>query len=362
MLKTLRITSLAVVVLAVCGVLLIIFLGLRENPAIIKYLESPGVIEKFKSHVTDGGQKNLESPLVAQAHLFKLRIDPPPPPPKPTPVKPPERTVATRTPPPKRETPPPAPKTPVNAKFTLLATVLCEENPSRSMVLLRQAGNKDEWFWQGEKVGNLDVTEVRNGSAVFTQNGGNRQELFVPAKPATKSLLKAEAAPTRPVGAGGSINVLVDPETGEPVTEEQAAAAGVVSAEGIQEPSSAPGSRRSTHTDRPQDTSVTREELSSRIRRIRTVPRQPTVEEQQAKIETSISNIQAIMNRESAAVDADQRQEANEDWMRLLNSLREEKQRLEQAKATADEQGDTSEAGQGGDSETGTPPEKPSEK
>lgn len=359
MLTTLRITSLAAVVLAVCGVLLIVFLGLREDPKIIAYLESPDVIEKFKSHVTDGGPKNLESPLVAQAHLLATRLNPPPPPPKPTPAKPPEiRPEVVRTPPPKP--PPPAPKV-VNAKFTLLATVMCEENPSRSMVLLRQAGNKDEWFWQGEKVGNLDVTEVRNGSAVFTQNGRDPQELYVPAKPTTKSLLKAEATPTRPVGGGGSINVLVDSETGEPVTEEQAAAAGVVPAAAVQQPEGVPASRRSTQTDRPQGTSVTREELSSRIRRIRTVPRQPTIEEQQTKLETSISNIQEIMNRESAAVDADQRQKANEDWMRLLNSLREEKQRLEQAKTTADEQGDTSEAGQGGDSETGTPPEKPNE-
>ena len=61
MLKTLRITSLVAVVLAVCGVLLIVFMALRKDPEIIAYLEQPGVISKFKDQATDAGQQNIES-------------------------------------------------------------------------------------------------------------------------------------------------------------------------------------------------------------------------------------------------------------------------------------------------------------
>jgi len=192
--KTLRITSLAVSALACCGVCLIIFLTACENLDILAYLNRPGITTKFMN--VDVGPKNLDSPLVFQAQQFARRINPPPPPPPPVTVvreSDPPNEIEVKNPPPPPPPPPP--------KFVLLATVMCRDNPSRSMVLLRQSGNKDEWFWQGERVGNVDVTEVRNGSAVLTQDGHHPEEYYVPEKPNKKSLLRAEGtAMQSPVG------------------------------------------------------------------------------------------------------------------------------------------------------------------
>ncbi len=359
MLKTLQITSLIVLILAVCGVVLVVFLGLRKDPEILDYLDSPGVVAQFQNQAKDGEQKEFESPLVAQASAFALRIDPPPPPPPPKVDKPkpkPASTV-TRTPP-SPPKPPPAPKTVVNAKFSLLATVMCETNPKRSMVLLRQAGGKDEWFWQGEKVGHLDVEEVRNGSAVFSQSGRNPQELFVPEKPKSKSLLKADTGTGVPrTGTGGSISVLVDPESGEPIEAgPAAAAAAAVTGERGEGPAAQP--RRSIPTERDADVSAMRQEVSNRIRRIRTVPRPPSPTEQKQSIEQSISSIQEIMNRDEAGMDDAQRQKENEAWMKLLSSLQERKEAIEETPEAADE-GDAaaaaSEAGDENQPETETP-------
>jgi len=338
MLKTLQITSLAMVVLAVCGVLLIVFLALREDPEIIAYLEQPGVIAKFRNQVSDAGQQNIESPLVAQAQALALRLNPPPPPPRPTPQRQPERQpVAQRTPPPRptpQTIPPPVQPRTSTAKFTLLATVMCEENPNRSMVLLRQAGNKDEWFWQGDKIGQLEVQEVRNGTAVFSQDGRNEQVLSVPAKPKTKSLLKnpetESTGSTASTATAGSISVTIDAETGEPIVETAPVQPAVVDLnqprqETVQTLSE---QRSSLPNSTSRDAADIRREVSDRIRRIRTVPQQPTPAEQQEKLETNISRIQQIMNNQSS-VSESQKQAENEAWMKLLNSLQAEKERLE---------------------------------
>lgn len=355
MLKTLRITSLVAVVLAVCGVFLIVFLGLKEDPDIIAYLDSPGVVEQFKDKVTDSDKKEPKSPLVAQAGAFALRIDPPPPPPPPTPEKrvEPVRTVQREKP---VEVKPPPPPVKVNAKFTLLATVMCQADPSRSMVLLRQAGGKDEWFWQGQRVGNLDIDEVHDGSAVFSQNGRNPQELFVPAKPETKTLLKAQAAPSRTGAAGAStMNVRLDPDTGEPamITTSDSPVSG--RSEGRPLPN------RSIRVERGQDASAVRQEVSDRIRRIRTVPKPPSPDEQRASLENSIESIQEIMSNDSSAVSEEQQQREKETWMKMLQILQSEKARLGSDEDTASEQDDTSQAEQERESKTEPPTQNPDE-
>lgn len=356
MLKTLRITSLIALVLAVCGVLFIVFWGLRENPDIIAYLDSPGVVKQFEDKVTDGGKKELKSPLVDEAHKFALRIDPPPLPKPPMPDKPkPEPKESVKREPPKPE--PPGPKGPINAKFTLLATVLCETDSSRSMVLLRQTGNKEEWFWQGERVGNLDIDEVRNGSAIFSQGGRSPQELFVPAKPQTKSLLKAEGtASASSVTGSSSIDVQLGPGSGTSAT-----ASAVPSAVNRQ-PGSVSGSSGLIRIERDRDVSTVRDEISSRIKQVRTVPEPRTPAEQRASIESNIQNIQNIMNQESSSVNEEQREKENEAWMKLLSALQSEKETLKTAEALMKEQNETSEADDKDVSEADTQPTDPNEK
>ena len=144
MLKTLRITSLIALALAVCGVILIIVFGARGDRDIKAYLESPGVTEQFEDKGTEGDKESPKSPLVAQAHAFARRIDPPPPPA--TQKKPdvPSKAKAVRR---KRVEPTPPPRS-FSTKFDLLATVLCSSDPTRSMVLLKLGTGKKEWFIQ----------------------------------------------------------------------------------------------------------------------------------------------------------------------------------------------------------------------
>jgi hypothetical protein len=360
MLKTLRITSLIAVVLAVCGVLFIVYLGLKKDPDIIAYLDDPGVIGVFKNKAATGDSQDLESPLVVQAHEFALRINPPPPP-KPVVTETAPKPVAQRDPVVQREVPkppPPPPPPPTSAKFTLLATVLCEANPSRSMVLLRQAG-KDEWFWQGEKVGQLEVEEVRNGSAVFSQNGRNKQELFVPVKTEVKSLLKDATASTRQPSGPGSITT----QLGETLQEADTAAA----ADAASGPTAGPAAR-DIRVDRSRgastSTAAARQDASTSIRRVRTVPVPPTPEEQRESLQESISSIQEIMSRDDTGASDEQRQQENETWMRLLEVLQSEKEKVEVLEKTEETPAEPVESADAEDVEppvTETPPVDPNE-
>lgn len=360
MLKTLRITSLIAVVLAVCGVLFTVYLGLKKDPDVIAYLDDAGVVGQFKDKVSTGDNKDLESPLVTQAHEFALRINPPPPP-KPVVTETAPKPVAQRDPVVQREAPkppPPPPPPPTSAKFTLLATVLCEANPSRSMVLLRQAG-KDEWFWQGEKIGQLEVEEVRNGSAVFSQSGRNKQELYVPVKAEGKSLLKDATASTRGPSGPGSITT----QPGEALQGADTAAATDVPSGTAAGPAG-----RAIRVDRSRgastSTTAARQGASTSIRRVRTVPVPPTPAEQRESLQESISSIQEIMSRDETSVSDEQRQQENETWMKLLEVLQSEKEKvevLEKPEETPDEPVDPAEAEDEESSVTETPPADPNE-
>ena len=350
MLKTLRITSLVAFVLAVCGVILIAFWGLKGDPDINDFLQTPDITEILKKPgEAEKDNKEPVSPLVTQAHEFALRIDPPPPPKPPAPPKQ-DAPPAAATNPVERETPtPPAPKVQVSAKFTLMATVQCQSNPSRSMVLLRQAGNKDEWFWQGEKIGRLTIDEIRDGSAVFSQEGQNPQEYFVPLKPQTKSLLKADRGQSPAPARAGTINVDLQPAAG--------AADTWAGPEAVVTP--AVPVRRSTVSR--TSSQQARQDVSSRIQRIRAVPKPPTPEEQQASLDESISSIQEIMNREDAGLDAEQRQKENEAWMNLMKALQGEKEKIPVVEEDAAKQDESSQADDGGQSDTAPQPGDPNE-
>lgn len=313
MLKTLRITSLVALALAVCGVILIIVFGLMGDGDVKAYLERPGITKQFENKGTEGDKKTPESPLVAQAQAFALRIDPPPPPKPPVTQQPtgsrPEVEAVQR----ERVAPPKPPKPTFSTKFDLLATVLCQSDPTRSMVLLKLGTGKKEWYWQGESVGQHVIDEVRDGSAVFSQDGRNPEEKVVPAKPQTQSLLKADATVSpRPVGPG-SINIPSE-------------------AVSTRLPAGASEKRTVTPAARPnlsRAASATRTTASGRIQRLRTAPKPPTPQEQKASVEDSIQGIQGLMNRDDDILTEEQRKEENEAWTKLLNALQSEKEKLE---------------------------------
>lgn len=337
MLKTLRITSLVALIVAVCGVAAMGVLGLRGDSEIASFLDKPGVVDAAaaeKPPETDPQQ--VESPLVVQSKLFALRINPPPPPPpkvvEPPKTEPKKEVVKRELPPPPPVVEPPRPKGAVNAKFTLLATVMCTADRSRSMALLQQSGGTQEWFREGERVGHLDVDEVRDGSVVFSQGGRNPQTLFVPVKPEGKSLLKHPATTAaRPTGAG-SINVTLGPEpTSMPA--EAAAAAGPVEAtvtavsEGPDDSSTSTTDSGRVRIQRSREAAEAREAAADRVRtRVAPVVRTPA--EQKASIESNISSIQEIMSRDAGA-DPKQKEAENEAWMKLLKALEGEKKNLD---------------------------------
>jgi len=158
--------------------------------------------------------------------------------------------------------------------------------------------------------------------------------MFVPEKPKTKSLLRADAGTSTPtaVRGGSSLNVLIDPESGEPV----AASDTSVPTTAIQGGEGPARISRSIPTERDADVEAMRQEVSSRIRRIRTVPKPPSPAEQKESLESSISSIQEIMSREDEGIDDEMRQKENEAWMKLLQSLQDQKQSIEETAEGAD--------------------------
>ncbi|MHC5082695.1 MAG: hypothetical protein ACYTET_01975 [Planctomycetota bacterium] len=342
MLKTLRITSLIAAILAASGVVLIVITGLRADADIVALLDSPGIAELFAGK--NGGEKSpkeADSPLVTQAKAFALRIDPPPPPKPVTPVKtePVKKPEIVRNPPPIKPTPP-GPKGPVNAKFTLLATVQCESNPEKSLALLQTSPTKQEWFWQGQQVGHLDIQEVRNGSVIFSQNGQNEQELFVPVKTQAKSILKEDnlSAP-KPAGPG-SLNVLLNPDGTAASAEAPTAPA-----------ASQTPVRTSTRTNTGaiqmtrSRTTNPRSDASARVQRVRSVPKQQTPEERKAAIDKDISIVTDIMTTQNSAdMSEEERAKDKENWKMLIEILQTEKNlvdKKQKASATVPKGSDT---------------------
>ncbi len=331
MLKTLRITSLAAVILAACGVLVTAFFGFKDDPEKASFLKQPSVTEKFKGQETKADQKEGDiHPLVTQAKAFALRINPPPPPPPPPPKNPPPKPAA--KPELARQVTPPAPPRPpvVNASFQVLATVRYETDPFRSLVLLK-SGNTHEWFRQGEKAGHLTIDDIRDGSVVVSQAGRSPQTLYVPAKQESKSLLKgdktavASARPSTATVPGAAVS-----------------SAAFVSEDGVV--NAAPASAARSRT------------MTSRVGRVRAQPPVPTPAQKKEELEQTITGIEDIMNRQDAALDDEQRQAENLMWMELLKTLKAEKQHLAAAEKT-----DVAAAEEAGQSESTPAAEESSE-
>jgi hypothetical protein len=329
MLKTLRITSFIAAILALCGTAAIIFMGLKENPKVKTFLEGPGIVERFKDKFKDQGKKNDKiSPLVVQAKEFALRIDPPPPPKPPAPaVKPQPPVEVARVEPPKPVIP--TPKVAVSVKSDLLATVLCVSVPEKSLALLKTSGDKQEWFRQGEKVGHLEIKEIRDGSVVFTQDGKNPQEKFVPEKTEVKSLLKSEqAVSTAPKTDSGNVAIP------RPALRDS----GGTLADIQQPDGTSPADSDSGSAARPirRVAGRPRADVSTRIQRSRSIPpptpiQPPTLEEQKESLEQAMSGLKEMMRNEDAALSEEDRKNSEEIFSSLMSQLKEEAAKLEGA-------------------------------
>jgi hypothetical protein len=182
MIKTLRITTFIAAILAVGVLAFPVVYGYRGDEQIEKFLNSPGAIERFKkakgNKVKPGSQV---SPLVRQAGLFGLYLNPPRQAPAPRPI--PKPVVGK---------PAPVTEAPViiSAKFTLIGTSYYASRPELSLAYIDEPGKGLHWVRQGDMVSHLLIQEVKDGSVIVK----NRDELntLVVARTPKKSLLKSD--------------------------------------------------------------------------------------------------------------------------------------------------------------------------
>ncbi len=218
MIKTLRVTSIAAVILAT--VVLASVLGFRRLDSFLplrvgtpsdkqtkSILKGPSAVERFKTQYGSKvpGGDDTTPPLIKQAELLAGIINPPEPsdaggklpgslPPKPkVPIKPP---------------------VPVSSKFDLLGTC-CSSNPKTSYAYIRLPDNTLQWVGIGEQIGHVSIKEIRKDS-VLCWDGQVDSEVPVSAVPETSSLLEtgnastavsstnAEISEPRPAPTGGT--------------------------------------------------------------------------------------------------------------------------------------------------------------
>lgn len=314
MLKTLRIASITAVAAAVCVVIMVAVFGLKGDSAKEAYLAQEGVIGRYTAKADNAPKKeDTVSPLVTQAKLFALRIDPPPPPPPPPGSKD-SKTASTGdrplpSSPPKPVAPPPPP-----VKYTLIGTAIYPEHPEKSLVLLKDIRNEYKWYRQGESLGNLTVQEIHKDRVVLYYNGQKNSELTLESPKEIKSLLKNDSS--RPAfGESTTVSAPVLPAMQPPAASEAVVSQPVSS----RMPSAAP---RAAPTRSPVRTGE------------RTPPPVPTVERQIESIDESIASIQEIMSREVEGVDEAEQAEAQATWKNLIELLQQEKENLQKAPAS----------------------------
>lgn len=191
MIQTLRITSVAVVILAgvviasIAGPASLLGFGVKGDEQMEKILNAPSAVDRFKEQHGDKPQTNQDTtpPLIRQAELLANIINPP------ASTAPAVRTATktgTGTP------PPPPPRT--SAVFGLVGTSY-SPNPNESFAYIRLADNSYMWIRPGEAVGHLVVKQIRNGSILYS-DGSRDVEMMVELAPETASLLEAGAAST----------------------------------------------------------------------------------------------------------------------------------------------------------------------
>jgi hypothetical protein len=189
MINTLRITSVVAAILAVIFFVFFVFpvvFGVRSDENLEKFLNSPGVIEKFNS--TAGNKaKNSESrvsPLVQQAEAFALYLNPP----KPETIRTPTKQKTTTT-----------PEMSVTPKFTVHGTCR-HENPEMSLALIDEPGKGLHWVRQSSKVGHLLIEQVKDGLVVTKDSNGKTTELVAEQKPVTSLIEGASPVSADPGG------------------------------------------------------------------------------------------------------------------------------------------------------------------
>jgi len=196
MIKTLRITSVAAVLLAavvlasVLGYLrpaslLHLNFGVRSDKQIEKILRGPSAVERFKEQygTKDRSREDTTPPLVKQAELFADIINPS----APTGLS--DGRLSSGPPVPVFKKPP----VPVSSKFELLGTCY-SSGPGGSFAYIRLPDSTCQWAGVGTEIGHMTIREIRKGSIVCW-DGSQDVEMSTVATPETSSLLETGKAP-----------------------------------------------------------------------------------------------------------------------------------------------------------------------
>ncbi|MBN1126418.1 MAG: hypothetical protein JXA82_15540 [Sedimentisphaerales bacterium] len=307
-------------------------LGGDDTPP--KVLSEPGVLEQFTAGRP--GTENLEekeSPLVTQARLFALGINPPPPP-KPI-EKPPVQTQKTvpaaRQPEPENTRPLPPPT--ISTKFKLLATAWYPDYPSKSLALLDLGGTIGrKWHRSGEQVNHQVIKEIQEDHIVLDQSG-RLETLAIERKPEPqyKLMLKSEAEKLESASAASAEASSASAIPSLPATASTRTTIPVRPAVSTNRSAATvvrPPTQTGTASTDPSETASNQPD-----RTYRKPPVLPSPEERRKTVDNDISNIQRLMQESGKMAEMTEEEKAEEmkAWNALLLILQEEKNRLHEA-------------------------------
>jgi hypothetical protein len=198
MIKTLRITGVAVVLLA--GVVLasvlvptsVFHFGARGDKQLSRILNEPNAVDRWKNQhgSEDQSKRDATPPLVKQAEMLAKIINPPVRTPTAGPITPTRTTPSTTT-----IKPPPG-----TPKFALVGTAYSPSMPSASFAYIRLADNTTyQWAQLGEQVGHLTIKEIK-GDSITCWDGSRNVVLPVEAIPETANMLTGGGTPDTSAG------------------------------------------------------------------------------------------------------------------------------------------------------------------
>ena len=274
MIKTLRITSIFSVVLAIVFFVLPIHYGIRSDEEISNFLATPSIIEQF---ISAEGTKikaagNQESRLVQEAQSFALYLNPPAP--KVTPTT--RSSIGSLNQIAQINTKP---------KFTVLGTCVYPKQPNLSMALVDESSGKGiHWVRQSETIGHLLVEEIKDGIIVVSSDT-ETYELEVQKPDNTPSQITVS-----PSSPSINPNYNINPQVRGQIT-------------GIREPIERP--------QRPQQNSNRSQQLQEVLSKIQMYKEIPNLseEEKNKQVERLITDLQATYVDEMEAEQLNQLEE-----------------------------------------------------
>ncbi len=325
MITTLKITTVLAAVICVCMVGFVGAFGLKGDPAARKLIDEPSFVDQLKEVITVARADSDEmSPLVREAQLFARRINPPRPKP-PVVKKNPTKTVSKSDP---IKTVQPRTPRRSSAKFEVIATCTYEDDPDKSMALLKLPAKGPKWVRVNEQVEHLVVAEVTDGSVVMSDNGRLLQPIAMRNTPSTIRSLLAEDGYT-PTPTPMVYSPISTSKT--PPRPSLPKGSAYVGPSGTRKPPI----YRSGTTPKPGGTVVSRQPrryIPPKRIGSRTPPRAapPSPQERKALLEGNISDIKGIMAKKDTTIPKDKQTEEQDALSRLLQLLEKERKQIDQ--------------------------------